>query len=192
MGGNKMSLINIDSLKTDLELKGITHELTDEQLTLLLQNKTDELAGLTNLPILPTSHKEIRQDFEDERYEVDSYPVSSITSLTIGPYTLNETEHYTLDESLGIIYFNRLWNGMLVVEYVSCISDDVITQKVNPLLSDMIGYTLLNGFSPVGSVTSMKEGDVSVNYDTSTSLGNLIQSRINDLKNIYSVRIKVL
>ena len=187
-----MSLITIDSLKTDLELKGITHELTDEQLTLLLQNKTDELAGLTNLPILPTSHKEIRQDFEDERYEVDSYPVSSITSLTIGPYTLNETEHYTLDESLGIIYFNRLWNGMLVVEYVSCISDDVITQKVNPLLSDMIGYTLLNGFSPVGSVTSMKEGDVSVNYDTSTSLGNLIQSRINDLKNIYSVRIKVL
>jgi hypothetical protein len=192
MGGNKMSLITIDSLKTDLELKGITHELTDEQLTLLLQNKTDELAGLTNLPILPTSHKEIRQAFEDERYEVDSYPVSSITSLTIGPYTLNETEHYTLDESLGIIYFNRLWNGMLVVEYVSCISDDVITQKVNPLLSDMIGYTLLNGFSPVGSVTSMKEGDVSVNYDTSTSLGNLIQSRINDLKNIYSVRIKVL
>lgn len=187
-----MSLITIDSLKADLELKGITHELTDEQLTLLLQNKTDELAGLTNLPILPTNHKEIRQDFEDERYEVDSYPVSSITSLTIGPYTLNETEHYTLDESLGIIYFNRLWNGMLVVEYVSCISDDVITQKVNPLLSDMIGYTLLNGFSPVGSVTSMKEGDVSVNYDTSTSLGNLIQSRINDLKNIYSVRIKVL
>lgn len=186
-----MSLIDVESLKDQLELQGITHNLDDEQLTLLLQNKTDELAGLTNLPITPKTHKEIRQDFDGDMYEVDGYPVSSITSLNIGPYTITD-DHYVLDESLGIIYFDRVWNGMLVVEYVSCIGEDVINQKVNPLLTDMIGYTLTNDFSPTGSVTSMKEGDVSINYDASTSLGNLIQARINDLKNIYSVRIKVL
>ena len=81
---------------------------------------------------------------------------------------------------------------MLVIEYVACLSDDVINSKVNPLLFDMLKYRLTTNFSNDGAISSIKEMDTSVNYDTSTSLGNLIQSRINNLKSCYSIRIKVI
>ena len=83
-------------------------------------------------------------------------------------------------------------SGMLVVEYVSGLSEKDITGKIIPLIFDMGKYMLSTNFQNTGSISSMKEADVSINYDTSTSLGNLILSRINNLKNSYSCKIKVL
>ena len=71
--------------------------------------------------------------------------------------------------------------------------DDAINNLVNPLIVDMIRYGVTTGYSKDGVSTKYKEGDVEVNFDTSTSLGNLIQSRITDLKNkYYNVRIRVV
>ena len=72
------------------------------------------------------------------------------------------------------------------------ISEDMINNVVNPLIFDIIKYRLTTNFSNDGAVSSMKEGDVSVNYDTNSSLGNLIQGRIKDLKNYYSIRIRMV
>ena len=122
---------------------------------------------------------------------MDYYPVSEISNLKIGSKTLT-SDDYVLDEEKGILYLHSQLSGMLVIEYVACLSDDVINSKVNPLLFDMLKYRLTTNFSNDGAISSIKEMDTSVNYDTSTSLGNLIQSRINNLKSCYSIRIKVI
>ena len=186
-----MTLIDLETLKKQLTIEGVTTELSDEQLELLLTNVVNEIMGYTNVPIYPTSHKTILRDFDDDMLELDHYPVVEITSLKIGQTELS-SDDYVLDEGLGILYFYSHLSGMLNVEYCCQVSDEVINNLINPLIFDIIRYRLTTNFSVEGAMSSVKEGDVQVNYDTSSSLGNLIQSRINDLKGLFSIRIKVL
>ena len=187
-----MTLIDVETLKQNLTLENIEYDdYSDEDLELLLNNLIAELTGYGNIPIQPMNHKEIRRNFDGKLYEMDYYPVSEISNLKIGSKTLT-SDDYVLDEEKGILYLHSQLSGMLVIEYVACLSDDVINSKVNPLLFDMLKYRLTTNFSNDGAISSIKEMDTSVNYDTSTSLGNLIQSRINNLKSCYSIRIKVI
>lgn len=186
-----MALISLNSLKKQLSIEGITPELSDEDLQLLLNNIVKEVIGYTNAPINPITKKTIIREFSSDMLELDYYPVKSITSCKVGSATLT-SDDYVLDESLGILYFNTILSGMLVIDYVTQVSDDVIDNSINPLLVDMVKYRLTNQFSSTGVMSSVKEGDVQVNYDTSTSLGNLIYSRMNNLKSTYSIRIRML
>lgn len=186
-----MTLIDISSLRQQLSLEGINQEFTDDELELLLTNIINELIGYTNAPIKPVTHKRIIRDFKSDMLELDYYPVTQISSLTIGSKTLSNDE-YVLDETLGILYLHSNLCGLLSCQYVCKVSDDVIDNVINPLVFDMIKYRLTTNFSSNGVMSSVKEGDVQVNYDTSTSLGNLIQSRINNLKSTYSIRIRVI
>lgn len=186
-----MTLINISDLKQQLLLENISHEFTDDKLELLLDNTITELIGYTGLPILPVSHKTIVRKFHSNILELDHYPINEIQSLKIGSTKLSDDD-YVLDDTLGILYFNSVLKGLLSCQYTCQLSDDVIDNLINPLVFDMVKYRLTSNFSTTGVMSSIKEGDVSVNYDTSSSLGNLILSRINNLKATYSIRIKVL
>ena len=187
-----MTLITVEDLKTQLTLEGVSYDdFDDSQLELLLNNIKNEIAGYTNAPITPTDHKMIIRGFDDDMVELDYYPVTCISNCKVGSTTLQEKDYF-LDETLGILYFNAALTGLLIVEYTCCVSDKVLTEVVNPLMFDMIKYRLGTGFSPNGVLSSVKEGDVSVNYDTGSSLGALILGRINDLKHTYSIRVKVL
>lgn len=186
-----MTLIDVETLKQNLRLENIENDYSDEDLELLLNNLVLELTGYVDIPITPVNHKEIQRNFNGTLYETDHYPVSEISDLKIGSTTLT-SDDYVLDDSKGILYFNSQLRGLLVIEYVACLPDDVINSKVNPLLFDMLKYRLTSDFSNDGAVSSIKEMDTTINYDTSSSLGNLIQSRINNLRACYSIRIKVI
>jgi len=187
-----MTLIDTTSLKRQLTLEGINHDdYTDEDLELLLTNITHELIGYTNAPITPVTHKRIIRDFKSDMLELDYYPIKEISSLQIGSKNLSDDD-YVLDDTLGILYFHSELSGLLSCQYICELSDSVIDNIINPLVFDMVKYRLTTNFSGTGVMSSVKEGDVQVNYDTSTSLGNLIQNRINNLKGTYSIRIKVL
>lgn len=187
-----MALINVSSLKEQLDLEGINHsDYADSKLELLLNNIVKEIIGYTNAPINPITHKRIIRDFRSDMLELDYYPISSISSLQVGSKTLSSTD-YILDETLGILYFNSELSGLLSCTYVCQCSGDTIDNVINPLVFDMIKYRLTTNFTTTGVMSSVKEGDVSVNYDTSSSLGNLIQDRLNNLKATYQIRIKVL
>ena len=188
-----MSLITIEDLKTQLKLEGVEPDLSDEDLELLLNNIVNELIGYTNVPITPVNHTTLIKDFYDDVLELDYYPVTEITSLRIGQKTLDCTEVLeACDRDLGILYFKSPLRGFLNVEYSCQVSDTVIDTIVNPLLVDIIRYRLTNNFRDNGPVTSMREGDVSLNFDSNNSLGSLIQGRIKDLKALYSIKIRVL
>ena len=188
--------IDINSLVTELkvflELENVPYDdLDDEKLKLLLKNKISELSSYTNLEIRPASHKDIVKSFNGSVYEVDFYPLHEVISLKVGS-TILTNEDIVIDNERGILYFDTPLSGMLVIEYTSCVSSAVFIEKVKPLLFDMVKYGLATKSSITGNVSSVKEGDVQVNYDTSSSLGGLIESRMNNLKSEYSCKIRML
>lgn len=184
-----MSIITLEELKIQLQIEKITTTLTDEELNLLLNDTIDKLIGETNLPINPETHKQIIPNFRSETIQLDYYPLLIIDSLQIGN-TILEDNDYFLDEENGIIYLQSFMTGFCVINYTVQIQDPVFL-KVNPLIFDMIKLKLKNNFGET-AVTSVKEGDLSKNYDTSNSLSGVIQQRINELKNLNSCRIRVL
>ena len=81
-------------------------------------------------------------------------------------------------------------SGILVVEYTVQIPDRLY-HSVNSLIFDLIKLNLKNNFEDT-AFSSVKEGDVTVQYDNSNSLPSLIQQRIVELKNMNSCKIRML
>lgn len=182
-----MSIITPEELKTNLELQGVSD--SDLEDTVKLQNiidlKTNEITALTGLPLTPVNRKQIIKNFNRDVFESDWYPICEVTSFKIDGVELT-TDDYVLDENTGIFYLNRIHTGLLVIEYIHKLSDEVIQSKVNPLISDMVlyGYTALD--NNTGDISSIHESEQSISYDTSNSLGNRIYARIDGLKSSYS------
>ena len=182
----------VSEFKDLLELAGIDiTDYSDDDIELLLESKLSEITAYVGFDINPTLHKEIRKGFSDDMYEVDYYPVLSVESFKIGNKSLT-SDDYVLDDEQGILYLHSALSGLLVLSYSSGISDNAFNSKIKPLLFDMAKYTLTTGFSGVGAMTSIKEGDVQVNYDATSSLGGLIIGRLNNLRASYQCRVKVI
>ena len=95
---------------------------------------------------------------------------------------------------LGIIYLDQIYKGSVIVEYISGQKDEFIDNIITPLVKDMVAYAVTyNKFNMGGPVSSIKEGDVSVNYDTNNGYGSRITNQITDMKSKYcSARLRWL
>lgn len=184
-----MAIITLSQLKEQLELHGVTYDLDDSELALLLHNTITQLIGYTNLPILPRSYKQIDPHFEGKTIELDYYPVSDIVLIQIGSKQIGDND-YILDDDHAILYLHTPMSGILVVEYIVQIPDRLY-HSVNSLIFDLIKLNLKNNFEDT-AFSSVKEGDVTVQYDNSNSLPSLIQQRIVELKNMNSCKIRML
>ena len=184
--------IPTSKLKTILKLKGVNIPYNDEELETLINYKISELSGLLGFNITETDESETVYHFKDDRIILTRYPVQSIESVTLNNEELFDCK-YMLDNRIGIVYFKKRLHGLLVVNYVTGLSQEDIVNVIEPLLVDMITYDLKNRNNSLGDgvVSSIREGDVSVNYDTNSSLGNRIYTRIEDLKQRYTKTARV-
>ena len=75
------------------------------------------------------------------------------------------------------------------------------TTELRFICEQFAGYSESKGFSNIEEVldnswdkntSSIKEGDITISYDTSISKGALIQKTLNDLNNRYSTYIRML
>lgn len=150
----------------------------------LLQLQIDKIASETGLELNPTAHTDVDFNFnwESQDYNVRYYPVYEIHQVRVDNKCICPKD-YILDKDTGRLHFlKKLPKGeALIVEYMSCESDSYFNSKVLPLAYDMLLYSLDE--SPTKNASSIKEGDLSVNYDTNTSLNAMIINRLNDLKN---------
>ena len=150
----------------------------------LLQLQIDKIASETGLELNPTAHTDVDFNFnwESQDYNVRYYPVNEIHQVRVDNKCICPKD-YILDKDKGRLHFlKKLPKGeALIVEYMSCESDSYFNSKVLPLAYDMLLYSLDK--SPTKNASSIKEGDLSVNYDTNTSLNAMIINRLNDLKN---------
>ena len=191
-----MTLITPEDLKTFLELQGVaSSELEDlTRLQSLIDLKKEEIVSLTGLPVDPITRKQIVKRFRSDVFETDWYPICKVDSFKIDNVELTADEDYVLDENAGIFYLTRIRQGLLIIEYSHKLPDDVITSKVNPLISDMVFYHISNDNHDMGEISSIHEMDTTIQYDTKNNLGSRIYNRIDSLKQSYgySARVKWL
>lgn len=187
-------MFDINEFRTLLKFEGISlDDYTDEELNLLINSKINELKGLTGIDIVPVHRRQNNHDFKGDTLRLDFYPVHDLANITLNGCPIHSHE-FNVDNDLGIIYFNNIIRGNVEVKYLSGISDDVLNGSIIPLVREMVIYALTYNNAGVGdAVSSIKEGDVSINYDTNNGRGSRISSRIADLKSRYgSARVRWL
>ena len=156
--------------------------MTDNDLKETLKKRLELELGL---PLTPKPCKKVEPYFDDDLIMVENYPIQNITTFKIGCTSLGE-EDYILDDSKGIIYLTNHHTGLLHLEYCYGLNED----EYNPLLDLMVEYETDTGWNK--NASSIKENNVTVNYDTSLGKGALIQSMITDLKNKYSCVVEMI
>lgn len=185
-------IISVTELKTMLTIRGISTTLTDEQLTTLINFKTEELAGLICKDIEPTIHTEFIKGFCEDRILLDFYSVQEVNYVCLDGKLINKKDYY-VDHDSGVVFFNEPLSGDLKIEYLAALPSTIISRVVVPLIVDMIQYQITEiSRGGVGDFSSVKEGDVQVNYNSETTLGGRINNRIYELKNFNTCRVKVL
>ena len=110
--------------------------------------------------------------------------------LTVEALRIDDTvltkEDYVLNESEGCIYLTTNYKGFLYVEYTYGLDES----EYGPLLDLMVEYENDNSWNKDAS--SVKENNVTVNYDTSIGKGARIQGMIQDLRNKYSCVVEMI
>lgn len=175
------SLIDIEELKTFLTSKSIS--FPEEQLENIVQIQLMKIQSETGRELESTSHTDVEFNFNfnSTSYNIKHYPVEEIKSVKVDDEYIT-SDMYILDKENGRIKFlSKLNKGnALIVEYVSKESDNFIKSKIIPLLYDMVYYDLQD--DKLKNISSMSEKNVSVSYDTNTSLNATIIQRLEKLK----------
>lgn len=140
---------------------------------------------MIGLPLTPQSDKKIEQHFDDNFILVENFPLLSVETLRIDDTVLTKDD-YVLNESEGCIYLTTNYEGFLYVEYTYGLKES----EYGPLLDLMVEYESDNSWNKDAS--SVKENNVTVNYDTSIGKGARILGMIQDLKNKYSCVVEMI
>ena len=74
--------------------------------------------------------------------------------------------------------------------YSAGLTTQEYSTHIVPLIINMLEYNLDNSWDK--NTSSIKEGDITISYDTSIGKGALIQKTLNDLNNRYSTYIRML
>lgn len=157
-----------------------------EDLKKLIKNK---ISAYINVPLDPTSFTQIDRHFSGDSLIVDNFPIKSIDKLTIGGSELT-SEDYIIDYEASLIYFKKEYSGFLILEYTCCLSESQFDLYIEPLIKDMVDYELDTGWTK--NASSIKEGDVQINLDTSIGKGALIQKNLDDLKNQFNTYMRMI
>lgn len=177
--------IDIEFVKSFLTSKNISLEsVNDEKLMNLLEIQLRKIEAETGINIFPVPHTDMEFNFnwDSQDYNIKHYPVEHIFMVKVDHKKIPPRD-FILDKENGRLRFlKKLDEGeALIVNYTSKESDSFITSKILPLAYDMLLYEM--DTSPMKNASSMKEKDVSLNFDTNNSLIALINQRMTNLKN---------
>lgn len=181
--GVLLFIIDITKLKEKLDSIGVNFE--ESILEDIIDLKIREIQSITGLCLSPLNHHYYSNDFHGSYVMLPYYPIKSIESMTINN---NPITDYVLIDEIGVIYFEQEFYGVLDIQYSEGLSEEVM-RLVEPLLTDMIIYYLNGDVSK--DATSIKEGDITISYDSGLSLGNRINNQLENLKK-YSIKIRVI
>lgn len=201
-----MHNVDLDKLKILLKFDGVEFDSTDEELEILVKSKLVELESLIGVKINPSDKTKVMRKFKGKLLELNYYPIVNVADVFVNDYYLHSSE-YNVNYDLGIIYFRKYTVGSIRVNYTVGFDDVDFEYLILPLLKDMVGYTIRYGKVNMlygginGIASSLKEGDVSVNFSSNNLNGagvygydGGINNRIDELKKKYgsSARVRML
>lgn len=176
---------DIEFVKSFLTSKNISLEsFNDDDITKMLEIQLRKIEAETGINIFPVPRvdTELNFNWDSQDYNLKHYPVDHVFMVKVDRKRICP-EDYILDKENGRLRFlKKLDEGeALTVQYTSKESDSFINSKILPLAFDMLLYEL--DTSPTKNASSMKEKDISLNFDTNNSLITLINQRMANLKN---------
>ncbi len=154
-----------------------------DNLEELIENKISAYIGV---PVKPTKFTQFEK-FDGETVFVETFPFIEVTSLTIDNQAITD---YVIDKKAGLIYLNHNYSGFLNLDYVAGLTEDEYSIYIKPLVNDMLEYENDSGWTK--NASSIKEGDVQINLDTSMGKGALIQKTLDDLKNRFNTYMRMI
>lgn len=176
--------IDIEFVKSFLTSKNISLEsYSDEDIINLLKIQLMKIESETgfNLSPVPRTDMELNFNFDSQDYNLKHYPVDDVFKVKVDHKRICPKDYIVDKENGRLRFLKKLDEGeALIVQYTSKESDSFITSKILPLAYDMLIYEL--DTSPAKNASSIKENNVSINYDTNNSFATLINQRLNDLK----------
>lgn len=137
------------------------------------------------LPLKEKSSKELHKSWKGSEILLENYPLKYIHQLKIGNNDIDIDKCFLFEDE-GIIHLPQEYHGDLYIEYVYGIPHD----EWMPLLELMVEYEMDTDWKKDAS--SIKEINVSINYDTKLSKGAVIQDMINNLRNKYSCVMRMI
>lgn len=138
------------------------------------------------LPLIPKSAKELERNFNGSEILLSYFPVREVKELKIDGNVI-DLEKVILLEDEGTIHLPHDYSADVVyVEYTYGLPPESFL----PILDLMEEYELDSDWKK--DVSSVKEINVSVSYDTSLSKGATIQKMIADLSNRYSCLVRMI
>lgn len=160
----------------------VPEDSTNDDLKETLKKRLELELGL---PLTPKTMKQVDLKFRGNVILLDNFPINGIVSIKIDSEEIS-SDDYLLIENEGTIYLNKTCSGKLFIEYTYCLPED----EYSALLDLMVDYELDTGWNK--NASSIKENNVTVNYDTSLGKGALIQGMINDLRNKYACVVEMI
>lgn len=177
--------IDIQFVKSFLTSKNISLDSYSDQdlynLLMIQFMKIESETGL-NLSPVPRTDVELNFNWDSLDYNLKYYPVEHVFKVKVDHKTICPHDYIVDNENGRLRFLKKLKEGeALIVQYTSKESDSFITSKILPLAYDMLFYELDQ--SPTKNASSIKENDVSINFDTKNSFNANINQRLEDLKN---------
>ncbi len=154
-----------------------------EDLNKVIENKISAYIGV---PVKPTNFSQFEK-FDGETVFVETFPFIEVTSLTIDNQEISD---YVIDEKAGLIYLTQNYSGFLKLDYVAGLTEDEYSMYIEPLVRDILEYENDSGWTK--NASSIKEGDVQINLDTSIGKGALIQKNLDDLRNRFNTFMRMI
>ena len=148
-------------------------EITEDAPTDLIEKKISAYIGV---PVKPTDCSQFER-FDGKTVFVETFPFTEVKCLTI-------------DNKAGLIYLNQYYSGFLKLDYVAGLTEEEYSLYIEPLVKDMLEYENDSGWTK--NASSIKEGDVQINLDTSIGKGALIQKNLDDLKNRFNTYMRMI
>ena len=180
------NLITVDELKILFKLNNIQTPFTDDELNQLISITQKNMLAELGITLKPVKHTyTVYPNYTEPRKQtrvpitLPLVHVKHIDEIRVNKHILVEDVDYVFDEKNSIVYLKpRFWHGMwhwywywywdvalsVKVDYTTQLDDELILDLLNSLLGDLLIY----GQTPTNQrdVKSIKEGDVTVSWDT--------------------------
>ena len=183
-------IIPLEKVKFLLELQNITTTYTDAQLEQLIEYLVNKIILITGRDINPVNRldQEFNFNFHSKFYNLKHYPVKTVNSIKVDDTFIPVTD-YIINYADGVIQFIKpLEKGnQILVDYVSQESETFISNKILPVLVDMISYNVNK--DPTKNATSITEGDVSINFDANNTELAILTSKLKGLRRNVKTRM---
>ena len=176
--------MNTRELREYLETNEInTENIEDVELENLYNTHKNHLIKTTG--INPESIEERIYDisltkFKFQNYIINDYPIQEIKSIKIDGIELDKNKYYT-NPSSGIIR----WKVPLYGETLEINYQKQIPEEIENLIETIVYDSILNSIDKKEDIKSIKEGDISITYETENNLSNTINKNIEKLTELY-------